>query len=40
MLGVPRDFFYPIGNTSLNSVRFAEGRPLLLRLNDTAHLER
>jgi broad specificity phosphatase PhoE len=40
MLGIPRDFFYPIGNTSLNSVRFAEGRPLLLRLNDTAHLER
>jgi len=40
MLGIPRDFFYPIGNTSLNSVRFAEGRSLLLRLNDTAHLER
>jgi broad specificity phosphatase PhoE len=40
MLGIARDFFYPIGNTSLNSVRFAGGRPLLLRLNDTAHLER
>jgi probable phosphoglycerate mutase len=40
MLGIPSDFFYPIGNTSLNSVRFTGGRPLLLRLNDTAHLER
>ena len=40
ILGISRDFFFPIGNTSLNSVRIAEGRPLLLRLNDTAHLER
>ena len=40
ILGVPRDFFFPIGNTSLNSVRIADGKALLLRLNDTAHLER
>jgi broad specificity phosphatase PhoE len=39
-LGVPRDFFFPIGNTSLNSVRITEGRVQLLRLNDTAHLEK
>ena len=37
-LGVPRDFFFPIGNTSLSSVRIADPA-LLLRLNDTAHLE-
>jgi broad specificity phosphatase PhoE len=40
MLGIARDFFFPIGNTSLCSVRFADGRPMLVRLNDTAHLER
>ena len=40
VLGIPRDFFFPIGNTSLNSVRVTEGRPMLLRLNDTAHLEK
>ncbi len=40
MLGVARDFFFPIGNTSLNSVRFGDGPALLLRLNDIAHLER
>jgi probable phosphoglycerate mutase len=40
LLGISRDFFFPIGNTSLNSVRVANGNVLLLRLNDTAHLER
>jgi broad specificity phosphatase PhoE len=40
LLGIPRDFFFPIGNTSLNSVRVADGRAMLLRLNDTAHLEK
>jgi probable phosphoglycerate mutase len=40
ILGVRRDFFFPIGNTSLNSVRIENGKPLMLRLNDTAHLER
>jgi probable phosphoglycerate mutase len=39
ILGISRDFFFPIGNTSLSSVRFTDGRPLLMRLNDTAHLE-
>jgi probable phosphoglycerate mutase len=39
-LGIERDFFFPIGNTSLNSVRVMDGRVLLLRLNDTAHLEK
>jgi broad specificity phosphatase PhoE len=39
-LNIPRDFFFPIGNTSLNSVRVMDGRALLLRLNDTAHLEK
>jgi probable phosphoglycerate mutase len=40
LLGIPRDFFFPIGNTSINSVRVADGRAMLLRLNDTAHLEK
>jgi broad specificity phosphatase PhoE len=40
LLGVPRDFFFPTGNTSLSSVRMENGRAILLRLNDTAHLER
>jgi broad specificity phosphatase PhoE len=39
LLGVPRDFFFPIGNASLNSVRVDGERTLLLRLNDIAHLE-
>jgi broad specificity phosphatase PhoE len=40
LLGIPRDFFFPIGNTSLSSVRVADGRAMLVRLNDTAHLEK
>jgi broad specificity phosphatase PhoE len=40
LLGIGRDFFFPIGNTSLCSVRFTDEQPLVLRLNDTAHLER
>ena len=39
VLGIDRDFFYPIGNSSLNTVRFYEHGPLVVRLNDTAHLE-
>jgi probable phosphoglycerate mutase len=40
VLGIARDFFFPIGNTSLSSVRIEDGTALLMRLNDTAHLER
>ena len=40
LLGTANDFFFPIGNTSLSSVRHVGARALLLRLNDTAHLER
>ncbi len=40
LIGTERDFFFPIGNTSLSSVRFSGERSTLLRLNDTAHLER
>lgn len=40
LVGAKRDFFFPIGNTSLSSVRFAGANAMLLRLNDTAHLER
>lgn len=40
VVGVARDFFFPIRNTSLNSVRVFREQTLLLRLNDTAHLER
>ena len=39
-LGIARDFFFPIGNTSVSSVRVTGGAVMLLRLNDTAHLER
>lgn len=39
LLGTARDFFFPIGNTSLSSVRIAGDDALVLRLNDTGHLE-
>ncbi len=39
LLGVAHAFFFPAGNTSLSSVRIEGGRGLVLRLNDTAHLE-
>ncbi len=39
LLGVANAFFFPAGNTSLSSVRIHNGRGLVLRLNDTAHLE-
>ena len=39
VLGIARPFFYPIFNTSLNSVRVVDGSATVLRLNDTAHLE-
>jgi len=40
LLGTRRDFFFPTGNASLCTVRIEDGRSLLVRLNDTAHLER
>jgi broad specificity phosphatase PhoE len=40
LLGVARDFFFPAGNTSLSTVRFTGARALVVRINDTAHLER
>jgi len=40
ILGTGRAFFFPTGNTSLSTVRIEDGRPLVVRLNDTAHLER
>lgn len=39
VVGTTRDFFFPAGNTSLSSVRISGTRRLILRLNDTAHLE-
>ena len=39
LIGVPRAFFFPTGNTSLSSVRIDGDAPLILRLNDSAHLE-
>ncbi len=39
VLGIARAFFYPIFNTSLNTVRVAGDAATILRLNDTAHLE-
>ncbi len=38
VLGIARDFFYPIPNTSVNVVRVAGNRRYLLALNDVAHL--
>ncbi|MBD5633104.1 MAG: histidine phosphatase family protein [Candidatus Eremiobacteraeota bacterium] len=40
ILGTERDFFFPTGNTSLSTVRIEDGRALVVRINDTAHLER
>jgi broad specificity phosphatase PhoE len=40
ILGTEREFFFPTGNTSLNTVRIEDGRALVVRLNDTSHLER
>jgi probable phosphoglycerate mutase len=39
IIGARYDFFFPTGNTSLSSVTFSAGVAMLLRLNDTAHLE-
>jgi probable phosphoglycerate mutase len=39
VIGAGRDFFFLAGNTSLSSVVFADGAAMLVRLNDTAHLE-
>ena len=39
LVGTERDFFFPAGNTSLSTVRIAGSQRLILRLNDTAHLE-
>jgi probable phosphoglycerate mutase len=40
VLGTARDFFFPTGNTSLSTVRIEDGRTVVVRINDTAHLER
>ena len=39
ILGLQRDFSFPIGNTSLSTVRYADHSPMVVRVNDTAHLE-
>jgi broad specificity phosphatase PhoE len=39
LLGLSRDFFFPTGNTSVSVVRVQASGMLLVRLNDTAHLE-
>ncbi|GAC1301074.1 MAG: hypothetical protein NVSMB19_08760 [Vulcanimicrobiaceae bacterium] len=40
LLEPSRDVFFPLGNTSLSSVRVTAGQARIVRLNDTAHLER
>ena len=40
LLGLTRDFFFPTGNTSISTLRIARHGPMVVRLNDTAHLER
>jgi len=39
LLGLSRDFFFPTGNAALSVVRVTDAGMLLVRLNDTAHLE-
>lgn len=39
MLGVRRSFFFAIANASLSSIRITAEAHVLVRLNDTAHLE-
>lgn len=39
LLGIQRDFFFPAGNTSVTVVRYTDYGKILVRLNDTAHLE-
>ncbi len=39
IIGAARDFFFLTANTSVSSIAFADGSPMLIRLNDTAHLE-
>lgn len=39
IIGSARDYFFLAGNTSITSVAFADDGPMLIRLNDTAHLE-
>ena len=38
VLGLPSDFFFPAGNTSISTVRLHRGQRLLVSLNDVAHL--
>lgn len=38
VLGVERDFFFPVLNTSVNIVRVRAGRRVVLGLNDVCHL--
>ncbi|MGH7729085.1 MAG: histidine phosphatase family protein, partial [Vulcanimicrobiaceae bacterium] len=40
VLGIARDFFFPTGNASISLVRLVGEERIVLRLNDTAHLER
>lgn len=39
LLALPKDFFFPAGNTSINTLRARNERRLVVTLNDTAHLE-
>jgi len=39
ILGLQRDFSFPVGNTSLSTVRYADHPPMVVRVNDSAHLE-
>jgi probable phosphoglycerate mutase len=39
ILGLQRDFSFPVGNTSLSTLRYADHPPMVVRVNDTAHLE-
>lgn len=38
-LGVSRDYFVPVANASISTVRVRDGRTLVLGINDAAHLE-
>lgn len=40
VLDLKRDFAFPVGNTSLSTIRFSDLPAMVVRINDTAHLER
>jgi probable phosphoglycerate mutase len=40
ILGLPRDFFYPVANTSISTIRLRGDQRVVVAINDHAHLAR